>query len=115
MRRRLLACLLPIAFTACGDGGFQPRPLEVAIEASRTAAPTGEVVGFAVNAQGGQLLGVTIDYDDGVVEQSLLHSSRTARAIFGHAFTAAGTYQVRATVLDAVAGSKEATIEVRIQ
>jgi hypothetical protein len=113
MRRSMLSCLL-LAALACG-GGSEPRPLEIAIEASRTTATANQAVGFVVNVQGRQLLGVTIDYDDGAIEQSVLHSSTTARVVFEHSFTVAGTYQVRATVVDAIVGSKDASIEVRIQ
>lgn len=113
MRRSMLGCVLVTAL-ACG-GGYEPRPFEATIEASRTTAAIGETVDFAVNAQGRQLLGVTIDYDDGVIEQAVFHSSTTAHRVFEHAFTATGTYQVRATVVDAIAGSKDASIEVRIQ
>lgn len=113
MRRSMLGGLVLTAL-ACG-GSSEPRPFEAAIEANRTAAAVGETVGFVVSAQGRQLLGVTIDYDDGVVEQAAFHSSTTAQRIFEHAFTATGTYRVRATVVDAVVGSKDASVEVRIQ
>jgi hypothetical protein len=115
MRRLLLACVLLVAPLACGEGGLDPLPLHVAVEANRATAGPGELVEFVVTARGGSLVGVEIDYGDSEVEQRGAGGARTARVTFPHAYATTGTYQVRATVVDAVAGSKDASIEVRIQ
>jgi PKD domain len=113
MRRSRLGCLL-LGVLACG-GGFEPRALDVTITASRTTVGIGEAVGFVVDAQGGRLVNVVVDFADGVVNQVTVSSARTARVAFQHSYAAAGTYQVRATAFDAVDGSKEASVVVTVQ
>lgn len=115
MRRSLLGCLLLTALGACGDGSLAPLPLDVTIEASPATAAPGEVVNLVVRAQGGNLIGVEMNYGDGSDEQFGTGGARTARITFRHTYAAAGTYVVRATVVDAVAGSKDASVEVRVQ
>jgi hypothetical protein len=111
--RFVVGALLPAAL-ACGDGGVAPRPLNVTIEADKVAASTGESISFVVDAQGPRLLGVTINYGDGATDQLSINSATTTTVGFRHAYADAGTYTVRATALDAVAGSKETSVEVRI-
>ena len=113
--RMLVGALVLFGGAACGDGGLEPLPLNITIEVSPATAATGELLSFVVNAQGGTLVGVAVDYGDGIIDQFPVHSARTARVTFQHAYSATGTYQVEATVLDAVAGSKDAAIEVRVQ
>lgn len=100
---------------ACGDATLAPLPLEIAIAASRTTAAPGDSIGFLVSAQGGSLVGVETDYGDGVTEPYGTSGARTARVSFRHAYVARGVYQVRATVTDALAGQKNATVEIRVQ
>jgi hypothetical protein len=111
----LLGSMLLVGVAACGEGTLDPLPLDIRIEASRATAAPGEMVSFVVNAQGGTLVGVEIDYGDGGGEQRAASGARTARVTFNHAYAAAGTYPVRATVVDAIAGTKDASVEVRVQ
>ena len=116
MRRTVLGLLVGL-FTsaiACGDGSLDPLPLSITLEVSRTTAPPGEPVAFVVNAQGGVLLGVTIDYGDDSGDQFATGGARTAQHTFSHAFAVAGVYQVRATVVDATAGSKHADVQITV-
>ena len=115
VRSVLRSRLLFVAVAACGDGTLDPLPLSVTIEASRGTAPVGEPVDFVVSAQGGTLIGLEIDYADGASDRRAPGGARTAPLPFRHAYTAAGTYRVRVTVIDAVAGTKDASVEVRIQ
>lgn len=119
MRRALLRSLLPslllVGGAACGDASLDPLPLSITVEASRPTAAIGETVEFVVNARGGTLIGVAIDYADGSTDQYGTSGARTARVTFRHAYAAAGTYEVRATVTDAVAGTRDASVEVRVQ
>ena len=118
-RRTLLKSLLLVGLVAglaaCGDGALEPLPLGITIQASPATAAPGETITFVVTAQGEALLGVDVDYGDGGTGQYPTGGARTARVTFGHAYSAAGTYTVRAAVTDAVAGTKEAGVEVRVE
>jgi hypothetical protein len=114
-RRTLLRSLLLAGLLACGDATLEPLPLDVTVEASRATAAPGQSIEFVVNAQGGDLLGLHMDYGDGSAEQFGTGGARTARVTFRHAYSAVGVYQARATVTDAVAGTKDASVEVRVQ
>lgn len=116
MRRAVRGILLGL-FTgviACGDGSLDPLPLSISLQVSHTTATPGQTIQFVVNAQGGQLVGVSIDYGDGNVDQFPTSGARTAQVPFSHAFSSAGVYQVRATVTDAVAGSQHADTQITI-
>jgi len=117
MRRALIGTLLLLLAGAasCGDGSLDPLPLEISIQASRATATTGQTVNFVVNAQGGHLVGVGIDYGDESSDLLTIRDARTAQVTFQHAYSTAGTYQVRATVADAIAGTKDATVQLIVQ
>lgn len=109
----LVGLVVPLA--ACGDASLDPLPLRITIEVSSATAAPGDAVNFVVVAQGGNLLGVEVDYGDNSSDQYGAGGARTARVTFSHAFSVVGVYQVRATVTDAVAGQREAGVEIRIQ
>jgi PKD domain-containing protein len=119
MRRTLFRLvprsLLLVGLVACGDVSLDPLPLQISIQASRVTAAPGDPVSFVVTAQGGDLVGVEIDYGDNTADQRGTAGARTAQVTFSHAFSAAGAYRVRATVMDALAGSRDAEVEIRIQ
>ncbi|MGQ0539442.1 MAG: PKD domain-containing protein [Gemmatimonadaceae bacterium] len=99
---------------ACSSSTLEPKPLDVTVQASRTTAAPGDTIDFLVHAQGGTLFGVQIEYGDGIIEQFPTAGARTARHTFRHPYKLRGTFLVRVTVTDAVAGQKEATVEVRV-
>jgi hypothetical protein len=107
--------MLLAGLAACGDATLDPLPLDIRIQASSVMTFPETPISFVVTAQGGELLGVTVDYGDGATDQYGAGGARTARVTFHHSYAAAGTYQVRATVTDAVAGEREAGVEVRVQ
>ena len=111
--RRLL-CFAFAVLAACSAETLAPLPLGIGIEASRITAAPGDSISFLVTAQGGQLVGITTSYGDGTEHQFGTGGARTARVTFRHAFSAPGTYQVQATVTDAVAGLKDASVSVRV-
>ena len=117
MRRAVLGILLGLftSVNACGDGSLDPLPLDITLQASRTTAPPGETIDFVASAQGGSLVGVSIDYGDESGDQRATGGARTATMTFRHAFSVAGVYQVRATVTDATAGTRQADVQVTIQ
>ena len=114
---RLLCFVLGISgiLGACSAETLAPLPLAIGIEASPVIAGPGESIRFEVTAQGGQLIGITTAWGDGTEDQFPTSGARTARVTFHHAFPTPGTYQVRATVTDALAGEKEASIEIRVE
>lgn len=112
-----MRCLILLAFTtlgACSTETLVPQPLEIVVEASRITAAPGDSIGFLVTARGSQLIGIITAYGDGTEDQFATGGARTARVTFRHAFSVRGTYQVQATVTDAVAGEKNASVAVLI-
>ena len=97
---------------SCGTKSLEPLPLDIGVTANKTTVATAETVSFVVTAQGGGLAGISVNYGDTNTEQFSAGGARTARVTFTHAYTAAGTYQVRATVTDVEAGEKSATVDI---
>lgn len=114
MRRIFHRCLLLVGLGGCGEASLAPLPLDVGISASRITAAPGDSINFLVTAQGGTLIGIETTYGDGALEQYNTSGARTALVTFRHAYGARGTYLVEATVFDGSAGSKSATVEVRV-
>lgn len=111
---RLLRGLALLLLAGCSAETLAPLPLQIAIAASHVTAAAGDVIRFDVAAQGGQLVGITASYGDGAEEQVPTSGARTARVTFQHAFSAPGTYQVTASVTDALAGPRDASLSIRI-
>jgi hypothetical protein len=110
-----LGSALLLGLAACGRSSLDPLPLDIIVQASPATAAAGDTINFVVSAQGGNLLGLEMDFGDSKGDQFATSGARTARVTFRHAYVAQGVYQVRATVTDAVAGQKDATVEVRVQ
>ena len=85
------------------------------MSASRTSAAIGETVNFVVTAQGDGLAAISMSYGDNNFEQFVTGGARTARVTFAHAFTAAGTYDVRATVTDVASVEKSTIVQLHVQ
>lgn len=113
MRPLLAFAIVVAAMTACIDS-TQPLPLEISINAPTTANTT-DSVSIVVNAQGNSLVGIEAILGDGTTDFYTTRGARTATVTFRHRYTQSGTYQVTASVTDAVLGSKEASVQVNIQ
>ena len=111
----LTAVLALVATVACGDNRLDPLPFQVSVAASSVSPALGDSVSFVVTAQGGQLVGIDVDYGDGGTDTFGTAGARTARVTFRHAYAARGAFQMRATVTDGMAGQKEATVDVHVQ
>lgn len=111
---RSLRILGLVGAVSCGTKTLEPLPLEIGVAASRTTAAPGESVDFLVTAQGDNLAGLNVAYGDNNADQFATGGARTARVTFHHAFGAAGTYEVRATVTDADANEKSATVQIHV-
>jgi len=110
---RRAAFLMGVA--ACEAATLDPLPLTIGIEASRTTAAPGDTITFVVSAQGGSLVGVAMAFGDDSTAQFATGGARTAEVTFRHAYSSVGVYEARATVTDALAGDKSASVEVRVE
>jgi hypothetical protein len=94
---------------ACRQTVEPPTQISVSIQANTAVVTRGDTVTFTVNATGNNLFGVVIDYGDSVTDQYATGGALTARVTFKHAYSAAGSFTVRATVTDAIAGERDVT------
>ena len=115
MRRLTIGVLLLAAATASCIEGVEPLPLDITMVPSKTTTVASDSISFVVNAQGGTLLGVDADFGDGAAATQPTQGARTAKVTFRHAYTGIGTFQVTATVTDAVLGTKSTSVSVQIQ
>jgi hypothetical protein len=115
MKRLVFAAALWLGTLACGDNTLEPLPLDVTIQASSLTAAVGQTIDFTVDAQGGSLVSVVVEYGDGTDESFPTFGARTFHTTnLHHAYTVAGTFQVQATVNDATLGSKTATLQIAV-
>lgn len=112
MWRPTAVLLLASVFAACDSGTLDPLPLDVSVQANPATTVAGDSISFVIIAQGGSLVGVEADYGNGDSDLYGTGGARTARVTFRYAYPSPGTYTVRVTVTDAIAGAKEATTEV---
>jgi hypothetical protein len=112
MRLAIIGVALGIATIACRQTTEPPTALSVRLEANIATVPRGDTVTFEVNATGNNLVGVIVDYGDSSSDQYAMGGALTARVTFKHVYSAAGSFTVRASVTDAVAGVKEATLAI---
>ena len=108
MRIVLLGLLATVAI-ACRQSVEPPTQISVSIQANTAVATRGDTVTFTVNATGNNLFGVIIDYGDSATDQYATGGALTARVTFKHVYSAAGSFTVRATVTDAIAGERDVT------
>jgi PKD repeat protein len=112
MRFVLIGVVLATSATACRQTMEPPTTLSMSLQANTTVVPRGDTVTFTVNATGNNLVGVIIDFGDDAMDQYATGGALSARVTFKHAYSAAGSFTVRATVTDAIAGQKEATVSI---
>lgn len=110
----LMGALVLVGISACGPSSAEPLALDVRLEAARTTVAPGDTIAFVVTAQGGNLFGVELDYGDSTTVQYATGGARTARVTFRHAYLTRGTYTARAVATDALAGQKDASLEIRV-
>lgn len=107
-----LAFLCAALIVACRQTTEPPVQLTVSMQASTAVIPRGDTVTFTVNAAGNNLFGVVIDYGDTTGDQYATGGALSARVTFKHAYGTSGNFTVRATVTDAIAGEREATLSI---
>ena len=103
----MIGMLLGVAAAACRQSTEPPTALSVSLQANTAVVARGDTVSFQVSAAGNNLVGVIIDYGDSSTDQYATGGALTARVTFKHAYGAAGSFTVRASVTDAIAGEKE--------
>jgi hypothetical protein len=113
MRPLLALAAIVAAMTAC-IGSAEPLPLDISIQAPASGT-TLDSVNIIVHAQGNSLIGIETTFGDGTQESFGTSGARTATVTFRHRYTQSGTYQVTATVSDAVLGQKAATAQLSVQ
>lgn len=94
---------------ACRQTVEPPTQISVSMQANAAVVTRGDTVTFTVNATGNNLVGVIIDYGDSASDQYATGGALSARVTFKHAYSAAGSFTVRATVTDAIAGERDVT------
>src|SRR5687768_13164011 len=110
MRRILLALTIVLPTAACSLFESEAIGISVLLEANPTVAVTGDTVTFVVNVAANNVSGVLITYgDSSASDQFVTGGVATARVTFKHAYADTGRYQARATVSDAVVGSRVVT------
>jgi hypothetical protein len=110
--RVLLAAVFGLTAIACGESTVEPLPLNVTIQPNTLSPAVGATVDFVIDAQGGILVSVVVDYGDSSDDTFLTYGARTAHTTLHHAYTVAGTFQVQATVNDATQGTKTAAVQI---
>jgi hypothetical protein len=99
---------------ACAESTLEPLPLDITVAANKTTTVPGDTIVFVATVQGGSLLGLNVDYGDGAVDTYGTSGARTGKVSFHHAFSSRGTFTTRISVTDAVAGVKDASIQIRV-
>lgn len=113
MRAFLLGFVSLLAL-GCDSGTLDPLPVRVSVEATPTVGAPGDTISFLVDAQGGRLLGLVMEFGDAETDQRPTGGARTARVTFRHAYRSAGNYVATVTATDAVAGDAQASVTIRI-
>jgi hypothetical protein len=103
-----------VTAAACAPAALEPLPLEITVEASRTTVAPGDTIVFVATVQGGSLLGLNADYGDQTVDSYGTAGARTGKVSFRHAYSSRGTFTTKISVTDALAGVKEASVQVRV-
>jgi PKD domain-containing protein len=114
MRLALIGIILATSAIACRQTVEPPTQISVSIQANTSVVTRGDTVTFTVNATGNNLFGVTIDYGDDTTDLYATGGALSARVTFKHAYSAAGSFTVRATVTDAIAGERDVTTLIRV-
>ena len=109
----ILLCTLVLAW-GCSESTVEALPLEISVAASRTTVALGDTVVFVATVQGGSLLGLDADFGDQTTDQFGTAGAQTGKVSFRHAYATRGTFTVKITVTDAVAGQKADSIYVHV-
>ena len=113
MRRPpLLLAILLVA--ACTTLDIEALPTAITLSVNRTSAPVGQPFEFTYEATGTFLAGVILDYGDGAVDTIRAPGAQRMSGRPQHSFSAAGSFVVTATAVEASdsTASDTETVEV---
>jgi hypothetical protein len=114
-RLRIALTALAIAGSGCAINAVEPLPLAITINADKLTTVPADSITFDIRAQGGNLLGISVEWGDGTSYVQPTSGARTVRSRVRHAYEHSGVYQVSAAVDDAAGGRKLAALDVTIQ
>lgn len=119
MRRTVLAPTLALAalisVMACSEIEG-PQPLKIILTAEQETAAVGDSIRFRVEAGGFEMIRIEVDMGDGSDDVEFdLPALDTAFATWRHAYNEAGTFQVKATVLDWSGGTKADSMLITVE
>ncbi len=109
-----MAAVLLLVAIACKSTTRLEHVLSFEFSAVSTQAAVGETMQFNFEITGPSLLGVFVEYGDGVVDTVSTVNATSATGRFIHAYQAAGTFLVRGTLEDRRAGTLTDTVSVQI-
>lgn len=114
---RRLGSLIGVAsllITACTTIVDSPPPLSLSLEVDRTTALVGQEFEFTYDAEGGNLVGLALDFGDGAVDSIPLFGARTAAGFRSRGYGAPGTFVVTAELTAPPQGSRTASVSVTV-
>lgn len=106
------ACL--VGSVACDTGVEPPRALTLSLEVDRTEATLGQEFEFTYSAEGQNLVGLVIDFGDGVRDSIPLFGAQTADGFRDHGYLSPGSFEVTAELTAPPQGSRTATVSVTV-
>jgi len=113
--RLTAAAACTVLAAACSQTPLEALPLQISVEASRTTVAPGDTIVFVATMQGGDLLGLDVQFGDSATAQVSAGGARTARIAVRHAYTTPGSYAALLTVTDGLAGQKAATTQILVK
>jgi hypothetical protein len=117
MRTAFAVSATLVVLAACSGPTVLEHVLTISISATTTEATVGEEMNFTFDVTGPIVVGIIIEYGDGVADSLELGAGigvNAASGWFTHAFDTTATFLVEATVVDAQAGRLTDTLSVDI-
>ncbi len=101
---------------ACSDSLVEGgRPLTVSISADKSVAAVGDSIVYRVEATGNNLVGLVVDFGDGVADSTSASGAVSAGVVRSHIYAEAGDYWAKATAVDVQGVTVELSDSVAVQ
>jgi hypothetical protein len=114
-RLRVALAALALAASGCGIDAAEPLPLDITIAADKLTTAPADSITFEIRAQGGNLLGISVEWGDGTSYVLPTGGARTAQSRVRHAYEDSGVYQVSAAADDATGSRKSVALNITIE